>query len=712
MEQQQQPGGGGRLRGGRGFASRSYDANNTTERGSGGGRNGRGWGGRYHSSDGSANYGRQGRGYSLGRGDGRGGFDGRQYNPNRFHRGGGGGRGRGGFWNSNNNRNYSNDNRKRRDDADSTSFNVIEEIGVRPSDRTISIAIEGCCHGELDRIYDRIANHENATGQKIDLLLCCGDFQSLRNESDYHSLAVPPKYRSIGTFHQYYSEQKVAPVLTIFIGGNHEASQPLHELYYGGWVAPNIYYLGAAGVVNYNGIRIGGISGIYKSHDYNIGRYEKPPYDKSSLRSIYHVRNVDVYRLKCLSSLGSNDLAENKKMDIMISHDWPLGIEQYGDTAGLVRRKPFFRKEIQENNLGSPPNRELLDVLQPKYWFAAHLHVKFKASVHHNRTSNSDEKIATPSETAIGHLVPSQVIGSKLKETSDRNDKEEIDEVINNEASVPKTDFIAIESSDVTCTEDDTPDLTTLMTQFLSLDKCLPRREYLSILHVPVRNNAENSNLVHLEYDPEWLVVLQKTHTMQSTERRRIDIPSNDDGGIMNVTREDLQNIQSLFGGSFVIPNNFRQTVPPYTNDVPMSSKPPNNNSYRIPPPCPMMGNPQTDEFLAKLQLDHILTIPWVENVNCAVTASSINNEIAAVVNCDDAGIIKDDNEIDIDDEENSETNDTESQSHDRGAIPPSHEEYAPNAGATDSAIIDMHHKNTNDETEADANKKPRLSDG
>lgn len=45
-------------------------------------------------------------------------------------------------------------------------------------------------------------------------------------------------------FPRYYSGEKKAPVLTIFIGGNHEASNHLQELPYGGWVAPNIYYLG------------------------------------------------------------------------------------------------------------------------------------------------------------------------------------------------------------------------------------------------------------------------------------------------------------------------------------------------------------------------------------------------------------------------------------------------------------------------------------
>lgn len=41
--------------------------------------------------------------------------------------------------------------------------------------------------------------------------------------------------------------------------------------YYGGWAAPNIYYLGCAGVVRFGNIRIGGLSGIYNSRDYHLG---------------------------------------------------------------------------------------------------------------------------------------------------------------------------------------------------------------------------------------------------------------------------------------------------------------------------------------------------------------------------------------------------------------------------------------------------------
>jgi hypothetical protein len=61
----------------------------------------------------------------------------------------------------------------------------------------LNIVVEGCAHGALEEIYDAIVCLENVKGVKVDLLLCCGDFQSLRNEDDYESLACPPKYRSM-----------------------------------------------------------------------------------------------------------------------------------------------------------------------------------------------------------------------------------------------------------------------------------------------------------------------------------------------------------------------------------------------------------------------------------------------------------------------------------------------------------------------------------
>ena len=88
-------------------------------------------------------------------------------------------------------------------------------------------------------------------------------------------MACPPKYKAMQQFWKYYKGQKRAPVLTIVIGGNHEATNHMQELPYGGWLAENIYYLGYAGVVNFGGIRIGGVSGVFKGYDYNKGRFNE-----------------------------------------------------------------------------------------------------------------------------------------------------------------------------------------------------------------------------------------------------------------------------------------------------------------------------------------------------------------------------------------------------------------------------------------------------
>ncbi|XP_050312105.1 lariat debranching enzyme [Anthonomus grandis grandis] len=237
----------------------------------------------------------------------------------------------------------------------------------------MKIAVEGCAHGELENIYAAIKDIEDREKVKVDLLICCGDFQSSRNAEDLACMAVPPKYRSICSFYKYYSGEKTAPILTIFIGGNHEASNYLQELPYGGWVAKNIYYLGYAGVVNIAGVRIGGLSGIYKSHDYMKGHFERAPYDENAKRSVYHIRNLEVFRLKQLS----------REIDVFLSHDWPTGIYHHGNVNQLLKRKPFFKGEVDSNQLGSKPCEELLHHLQPKFWFAAHLHCKFAALVAH-----------------------------------------------------------------------------------------------------------------------------------------------------------------------------------------------------------------------------------------------------------------------------------------------------------------------------------------
>ncbi|EEC15191.1 RNA lariat debranching enzyme, putative, partial [Ixodes scapularis] len=164
------------------------------------------------------------------------------------------------------------------------------------------IAVEGCAHGELDKIYETIQAIEERHKFTVDLLIICGDFQAVRNASDMDCMAVPKKYQEMKDFHKYYSGEKRAPLLTLVIGGNHEASNYLAELAFGGWLCENIYYMGYAGVVNVNGVRIAGISGIYKGPDYMKGHFEVPPYNESTKRSAYHLRNIEIFRLRQVRS--------------------------------------------------------------------------------------------------------------------------------------------------------------------------------------------------------------------------------------------------------------------------------------------------------------------------------------------------------------------------------------------------------------------------
>lgn len=569
----------------------------------------------------------------------------------RGARGGGvpgrrGGRGGGGRHHGNN---FGRNNRPNNGSVNNKNFShvhFIETTGAMTSS-CFTIAIQGCSHGELDCIYDALEayrlNSDVEKATNIDVLLCCGDVQPLRNESDYHALAVPQKYKAMGDFHAYYSGEKVAPILTVMVGGNHESSNYLQELYYGGWVAPNIYYLGAAGAVNLckfssdgtsiSTIRIAGLSGIYKSHDFNLGRFEAPPYSPSELRSVYHTRLFEVERLRGLSSFSAASGAQLKSttdsinqnmqpIDIMISHDWPRGIEQHGNLPQLLQRKPFFKEEILTNSLGSPASESLLHSLKPRYWFAAHLHVKFEATVRHGSNGSDDNNGSkeTPSRTP------------------DQNES---------------TTFVGMESNEGICpdsTDLNMESLTDQMTRFLSLDKCLPKRRHLQIMHVepsfsratPNGQTLEGENNSWLEYDPAWLAIHRRTEEWSQRTHHRVQIPTDsfDQNPISNDEVEDVLSKLKIAAATrsknqstcnpLAIPKNFVQTVRPH--DPRGWQQPPS-------PPLPMVGNPQTDAFLDMLGMSHKLTTPFCNN-----RAKQAPDVPFAMPDAND------DNEIDIDD--------------------------------------------------------------
>jgi len=250
--------------------------------------------------------------------------------------------------------------------------------------------------------------------------------------------------------------------------------------YHGGWLAPNIYFLGCAGSVLVNGMRITGASGIFNSRHFSlgeplhfsshddisallIGHYERVPYDSDAMRSIYHIREYNVRRLSLVRSLqvlafSCFTLRQLPSTRIFLSHDWPQSVERYGDLDDLLRRKTFLKHDIENGTLGSPPLMGLLRTLRPEWWFSAHLHTRYQASIFHETPPVPNATVArNPDEVMI-------------------EDDEFPTNAGHSELSIHK---------EVPINEKQTMDACAgprhAQTTFLALDKCLPKRQFLEV---------------------------------------------------------------------------------------------------------------------------------------------------------------------------------------------------------------------------------------
>ena len=236
----------------------------------------------------------------------------------------------------------------------------------------INIIVTGCIQGCLDKMYQDIKEYSSSNNKKIDLILCTGDFECMRTENDLQFLSCPEKYRVMGDFFKYYTGKIKAPYITIFVGGNHEASNYLEQNYYGGWVAPNIYYLGRSGVINVKGIRIGGLSCIYNKYDYFRGNFEKNEQEiKGDKKTIFHLREFEIAKMSHIKN----------KIDIFMTHDWPTNLVNEDDKEKVFKLKPYFKNDINEGILGSFPGEFLLKYLNPRYYICGHMHFYYNNKI-------------------------------------------------------------------------------------------------------------------------------------------------------------------------------------------------------------------------------------------------------------------------------------------------------------------------------------------
>ncbi|KAI0130357.1 lariat debranching enzyme, C-terminal domain-containing protein [Xylariales sp. AK1849] len=476
---------------------------------------------------------------------------------------------------------------------------LLEQGGVR-------VAIEGCGHGTLNAIYSTVQNAARVRGWTgVDLLIIGGDFQAVRNAADLTVMSVPAKYRELGDFPAYYSGQAKAPILTIFIGGNHEASSHLWELYYGGWVAPNIYYLGAANVLRFGPIRIAGMSGIWKGFDYNKPHIERLPFNQDDIKGFYHVREFDVRKL----------LLIREQIDVGLSHDWPRAIEGHGDSKNLWRMKPDFRQESLDGTLGNPAAAYVLDRLRPAYWFSAHMHCKFSAVKKYEATT-SEPMDAQPT-VAIAEVIP----GQPLEQTAN---PDEIDLDMDEDDAPSKSSQPAAATNGNTVSAELRAQLpasftrprpaaqgipglpvpltiTNTETRFLALDKAIPGRKFIQLCYITpfASSPGSPSRSLRLEYDPEWLAITRVFHQYLSIGDREAKTTVNEGEAtyLPMVEKERVWVDEHIVAkGKLAVPEDFTHTAPPHNP----------GDSEKVDDQPNEYTNPQTAAFCNLLELENL----------------------------------------------------------------------------------------------------------
>ena len=495
----------------------------------------------------------------------------------------------------------------------------------------------------------------------------------------------------------------------------------------------------------------GGVSGIFKPYDYARPYYERPPYNDGTLKSVFHVRQFDYVRLAMTTPA----------YDLFVSHDWPQGIARYGDMEHLFRNKPYLRDEVLTDTLGSPPSGHLLHHLRPRYWFSAHLHVKFTAVVRHDTGAlplglsgfsrsvgpsgpggagtsaahgplhssghgplhssglgrfvggstggggapvtppplpddcaiDIDDVAATPPVLAVqdtneididdvegsssgsgsggGGCAAATAVPPSTVAVAPAQDGNEIDiddvpsgsgAAVDPPSSTPHS-VIRVETltdatweatradagADTVAPSATLPTAAATMTataagrataaaaaasgpgavtRFLSLDKCLPHRQFLQVIQVAVPDGAAGVGTRQLCYDAEWLAVLQATNPQMNSESRSrstvvhpLPPPRPDAVAAVNALLAGACQplapaplAQDGGGGGasaapsaaeqlYVIPTDFAVTVTPYDPSAPKS---------RGPKPSPVhKGDPQTDRLLSMLHMAHVVTVPY-----------------------------------------------------------------------------------------------------
>jgi hypothetical protein len=242
------------------------------------------------------------------------------------------------------------------------------------------IAAVGDVHGHHHRMVALVEQAAAGAGLRPDVVVQVGDFEPHRGPADVETMAAPARYRKLGDFPDFFEGRASFPWPVLFVGGNHEPYGFLDGLAAGAEIAPGCRWIGRAGLVEHRGLRVAGLSGVFREDCWVEGR---PPHAQMHRQK---KKRYTGYTPEDIASLL--DLGSGARPDLLLLHEWPrmtLGPAECAQLRGFAGEDrsgddlPDLRRIGAV--VGSAQALELALLLEPRLVLCGHVHAPLRATL-------------------------------------------------------------------------------------------------------------------------------------------------------------------------------------------------------------------------------------------------------------------------------------------------------------------------------------------